>query len=72
MYFSPFRALVVNHLLAFSFAFQLQNPLGIEPGSHQDQYLIELNPGEARWVTEEEKWSLKRVSISASSHNHSS
>jgi leucyl aminopeptidase len=26
-----------------------------------DKYLIELAPGETRWVTEEEKWALKRV-----------
>ena len=27
----------------------------------QGQYLIELSPGETRWVTEEDKWELKRV-----------
>lgn len=27
----------------------------------QGQYLIELSPGETRWVTEEDKWALKRV-----------
>ena len=26
-----------------------------------DRYLIELAPGETRWVTEEDKWALKRV-----------
>ena len=26
-----------------------------------DQYLIELSPGETRWVTEDEKWALRRV-----------
>jgi bacterial leucyl aminopeptidase len=25
------------------------------------QYLIEMSPGETKWVTEEEKWELKRV-----------
>lgn len=25
------------------------------------KYLIELNPGETQWVTEEDKWDLKRV-----------
>ena len=29
-----------------------------------DQYLIELSPGETRWVTEDEKWALRRVCIS--------
>ena len=26
-----------------------------------DRRLIELSPGESQWVTEEEKWGLKRV-----------
>lgn len=25
------------------------------------QYLIELEPGDTRWIAEEEKWALKRV-----------
>lgn len=25
------------------------------------QYLIELGPGDTRWIAEEEKWALKRV-----------
>jgi len=29
----------------------------IEP----DEYLIELSPGETRWVTEDEKWELRKV-----------
>lgn len=31
----------------------------IEP----DEYLIELSPGETRWVTEDEKWALRRQNI---------
>lgn len=27
----------------------------------EEKYLIELSPGETRWVTEEEKWELRRV-----------
>ncbi len=27
----------------------------------QGQCLIELSPGETRWVTEDDKWDLKRV-----------
>ena len=27
----------------------------------QEQFLIELNPGELRWITEDEKWVLRRV-----------
>ena len=30
------------------------------------RYHIELSPGETRWVTEEEKWALRRVSSLAS------
>lgn len=28
---------------------------------NQDLYLIELNPGEVKWITEDEKWALRRV-----------
>lgn len=39
----------------------LQNPqVTIE---EPDAYLIELSPGDTRWVTEEEKWALRRVCI---------
>jgi leucyl aminopeptidase len=34
-------------------------PTIVEP----DEYLIELSPGETRWVTEEQKWELRRVRI---------
>lgn len=27
------------------------------------EHLIELTPGETRWVTEEQKWELRRVSL---------
>ena len=29
----------------------------------EDKYLIELSPGETKWVAEEEKWELKRVRL---------
>lgn len=29
-----------------------------------EKYLIELSPGNTRWVTEDEKWALRRVSRS--------
>ena len=32
------------------------------PNSGYDGYLIELSPDETRWVTEDEKWALRRVS----------
>ena len=41
-----------------------QVPLGDSPSS--EKYLIELSPGDTRWVTEDEKWALRRVWPSAS------
>ncbi len=35
----------------------LQNPVAVL----QEKFLIELQPGETRWITEEEKWALRRV-----------
>ena len=35
------------------------------------KYHIELSPGETRWVTEEEKWELRRVSLSVPEPGHS-
>src|SRR5438034_946906 len=34
-------------------------PTIVEP----DEYLIELSPGETRYVTEDEKWALRRVRL---------
>lgn len=28
-----------------------------------EKYLVELAPGQTRWVTEDEKWELRRVSV---------
>jgi len=33
------------------------------PFSEAEHFLIELSPGETRWVTEAEKWELRRVSL---------
>jgi leucyl aminopeptidase len=33
------------------------------PSPDTEQYLIELSPGETRWITEEQKWELKREGI---------
>ena len=30
-------------------------------GSIEEKYLVEFEPGETRWVTEDEKWELRRV-----------
>lgn len=42
-----------------------QVPLGfpVEQPLQDEQFLIELGPGNTQWVTEEEKWALKRVCI---------
>lgn len=40
-----------------------QHPLPVPAEQAPEQYLIELEPGNTRWVTEEEKWELKRVII---------
>ena len=29
-----------------------------------ERYLIELGPGDTRWIVEEEKWALRRVCLS--------
>ena len=29
----------------------------------EEKYLIELKPGQTQWVTEEEKWELRRVRL---------
>lgn len=44
---------------ALSIARPDQAALG--PASEVEKYLIELAPGETRWVTEDEKWALRRV-----------
>lgn len=43
----------------------LQAPLGpsIVQNTQQTKWLIELAPYQTRWVTEEEKWALKLVSL---------
>lgn len=33
-------------------------------GTDEDDYLIELSPGETRWIKEDEKWELRRVGTS--------
>lgn len=42
---------------------QQQTPLDGKQHLAQDLCLIELSPGETRWVAEEDKWELKRVRI---------
>ena len=57
------------HILSFAvaaasaLAVDYQQPLGGQDPIDQDQYLIELSPGKTQWVSEDEKWELKRVSL---------
>jgi len=44
---------------ALSFSQPKQAPL--DAGAAEDRYLIELAPGETRWIKEDEKWALRRV-----------
>lgn len=46
---------------ALSIARPDQAALGVTPDVKK--YLIELSPDETRWVTEDEKWALRRVCI---------
>jgi leucyl aminopeptidase len=38
------------------------NQVVLNTHAEDKQYLIELAPGKTQWVTEEEKWELRRVS----------
>ncbi|KAL9100336.1 MAG: hypothetical protein Q9163_004272 [Psora crenata] len=42
-------------------SFPNSNQITLGPHQEGDQYLIELRPGIVRWVTENEKWALRRV-----------
>lgn len=35
---------------------------GFQDVIENEQFLLELAPGETRWATEDEKWELRRVS----------
>ena len=41
---------------------QKQKPVSFD-AFEQDRFLIELEPGKTAWVSEEQKWELKRVSL---------
>lgn len=42
---------------------EVNNVITFPDGAEAPRYLIELAPGDTRWVSEEEKWELRRVSI---------
>ena len=55
-------ALAVLTPTALAGVLQPQVPLAAEPIDNESQaFLIEVAPGESRWVSENEKWALKRV-----------
>lgn len=60
MKFTSFIILAVAGIVIASASIGGGNPHGQDVLT-QAQYHIELSPGETRWVTEEEKWELKRV-----------
>jgi leucyl aminopeptidase len=53
-----FLALVALSAATSAFA---SLPAQQAPLLNEEQYLIELGPGETRWIAEDEKWELKRV-----------
>lgn len=54
-------ALVVTAVTAISIPQPRQAALIDQAALRQDKFLIELAPEETRWVTEDEKWNLRRV-----------
>ena len=48
---------------ATSLAWSISKPVQyvLDAGVEEDSYLIELSPGETKWIKEHEKWSLRRV-----------
>lgn len=39
------------------------------PIAQPDKYLIELAPGDTQWVTEDDKWALRRVCARVALHS---
>lgn len=67
-YSMKLQALVAAGLIAAATSLSIargpdQAIIGNE-GADDDDYLIELAPGETRWIKEDEKWELRRVCIS--------
>lgn len=62
-YCSLLAGLLTTTATALSIA---QSVLG--EAAEAERYLIELGPGNTRWITEDEKWALRRVSQAGRSH----
>ena len=63
-YHSLLAGLLATATTALSIIDRDQAVLGEGVGA--DRYLIELGPGNTRWITEDEKWALRRVSLAGS------
>ncbi len=59
-YYSLLAGLLTTTATALSIVQSDQAVLGETAGA--ERYLIELGPGDTRWITEDEKWVLRRVS----------
>ena len=42
----------------------------LDNGSDVEKYLIEFGPGDTKWVTDDEKWALRRVSRKCSDQGY--
>lgn len=54
-------AFVLTAGSALSFGKSREHSLGGQDVLSHPQYLVELSPGESKWIAEEEKWEMKRV-----------
>ncbi len=58
----PLLALCTSAVSALSVPQPHQAALNEQQTATSGLYLVELTPGETRWITEDQKWELKRVS----------
>lgn len=61
-----YPTLVATLAITFVTALAIVSPeqAALRPSSEsEDKYLIELGPGDRRWVVEGDKWDLRRVCI---------
>jgi bacterial leucyl aminopeptidase len=61
MRYAYLLALVAAAVTGLSISQHQQKALQEQVPVSQEKFLIELQPGETRWVTEDEKWALRRV-----------
>lgn len=54
-------AVAVTAVSALSNGKNRQHSSGGQDIVSQEQYLVEVSPGETKWITEDEKWRMKRV-----------